>query len=101
MELLKNRTMYGSKKAQRSFTISDMGSIVITLVIFAVILSMGATILDKNKDLQTVNGSAFNTTNFGLDGINTMAQFLPTIAIVFVVVIVLGILIFFFRPKGF
>jgi len=84
------------KKAQQRFTISDLGTIAIALVVAAVIMGMGATILEKIKSTQVVNGSAFNTTNFGLDGISVMAEFIPTIAIVAVAAIVIGIILVFF-----
>ena len=85
-----------NKKAQRSFTISDLGTIAIALVVAAVILGMGATILDKFKATQTINGTAYNTSNFGLLGMSTMAEFIPTIAIVSVAAIVIGIILVFF-----
>ena len=89
-----------NRKAQR-FTINDLGTIAIALVVAAVILGLGATILEKIQGTQTVNKTAFNATGFGLDGMNTMAEFLPTIAIVAVAAIVIGIiLVFFGRPGG-
>ena len=90
-----------NKRGQRSFTISDMGTIAIGLVVAAVILGMGATILSKLKDSQTINSTAYNTSNFGIQGMTTMAEFIPTIAIVAVAAIVIGIiLVFFGRPRG-
>ena len=89
-----------NKRAQRSFTISDLGTIAISLVVAAVILGMGATILAKLKNQQTVNGTAYNTSNFGIEGLTTVAEFIPTIAIVAVAAIVIGIiLVFFGRPR--
>ena len=89
------------KRGQRAFTISDMGTIAIGLVVAAVILGMGATILDKLKSQQTVNSTAYNTSNFGIQGVATMAEFIPTIAIVAVAAIVIGIiLVFFGRPRA-
>jgi len=86
-----------NKKAQRAFAISDLGTIAIALVVAAVILGMGATILEKLKDqADTVNGSAFNISGFGIDGLTTVAEFLPTIAIVAVAAIVIGIILVFF-----
>ena len=82
------------KKAQ-AFTIADLGTIAIALVVAAVILGMGATILEKIKGTQT-DGSAQNASQFGLDGLNTMAEFIPTIAIVAVAAIVIGIILIFF-----
>ena len=89
-----------NKKAQRAFSISDLGTIAIALVVASVILGLGATILEKIQGTQTVNATAFNATGFGLDGMNTMAQFIPTIAIVAVAAIIIGIiLVFFGRPQ--
>ncbi len=85
-----------NKKAQRSFTISDLGTIAIALVVAAVILGMGATILDKLQSTQPINGSAYNTSGFGITGMVTIAEFIPTIAIVAVAAIVIGIILVFF-----
>lgn len=85
-----------NKKAQRAFSISDLGTIAIALVVAAVILGMGATILEKLQGMQTTDKVAYNATNYGLTGLNTMAEFIPTIAIVAVAAIVIGIIIVFF-----
>ncbi|KKM60429.1 hypothetical protein LCGC14_1541830, partial [marine sediment metagenome] len=63
-----------NKKAQR-FSISDLGTIAIALVVAAIILGMGATILEKIQGTQTTGGIAANASGFGLDGLNTMAEF--------------------------
>ena len=88
-----------NKKAQ-AFSISDLGTIAIALVVAAVILGMGATILEKIKGTQTVNEHAYNASAYGLTGLNTMSEFIPTIAIVAVAAIVIGIiLVFFGKPR--
>ncbi len=87
-----------NKKAQ-AFTISDLGTIAIALVVAAVILGMGATILEKIKDTQT-GSNATAVSNDGLTALSTMSEFIPTIAIVAVAAIVIGIiLVFFGRPR--
>ena len=87
-----------SKKGQR-FTISDLGTIAIALVVAAVVLGMGATVLEKIKDTQT-STNATVTSDYGLTGLNTIAEFIPTIAIVAVAAIIIGIiLVFFGRPR--
>ena len=88
-----------NKKAQRSFTISDLGAIAISLVVGAVILGMGATILAKLKESQVINSTAYNTSNYGLSGVETIAEFIPTIAIVAVSAIVIGIILVFFGRR--
>ena len=88
-----------NKKAQ-AFTISDLGTIAIALVVAAVILGMGATILQKIKDTQSAGTAAANASSFGLTGMNTLAEFIPTIAIVAVAAIVIGIILVFFGRQG-
>ena len=46
-----------------------------------------------------IGSSARNTTNFGLTGVGTMAEFIPTIAIVAVAAIVIGVILVFFGRK--
>ena len=88
-----------NKKAQ-AFTISDLGTIAIALVVAAIILGMGATILEKIQDTQTADKHAYNASGYGLDGMSTLSEFIPTIAIVAVAAIVIGIiLVFFGRPR--
>ena len=88
-----------NKKAQ-AFTISDLGTIAIALVVAAIILGMGATILEKIRGTQTTDKVAYNASSYGLTGLSTMAEFIPTIAIVAVAAIVIGIiLVFFGRPR--
>ncbi len=92
--------LINNKRGQRSFTISDLGTIAIALVVASVIIGMGATILEKIQDLSVGNGttgtSSFNISRFGIDGLTTMAEFIPTIAIVAVAAIVIGIILVFF-----
>ena len=85
-----------SKKGQRAFTISDLGTIAIALVVAAVILGLGSTILEKLQNTQNINGAAFNVSTFGLQGMIALAEFIPTIAIVAVAAIVIGIVLVFF-----
>ena len=46
-----------------------------------------------------IGSSARNTTGFGLDGVGTMAEFIPTIAIVAIAGVVIGILLLFFGRR--
>lgn len=83
------------KKAQ-AFTISDLGTIAIAVVVAAIILGMGATILAEIQGTQTSGTSAYNASTYGLSGLSTMSSFIPTIAIVAVAAIVIGIILVFF-----
>ncbi len=43
-----------------------------------------------------IGSSALNTSGFGLTGVNTFASFIPTVAIVAIAGVVIGIILFFF-----
>ncbi len=93
-----------NKKAQKAFTISDLGTIAISLVVASVIIGLGATILAKVQDLSTGNATtgttSFNVSRSGIEGMTTMAEFIPTIAIVAVAAIVIGIIVVFFGRRS-
>lgn len=79
-----------------AFTLGDLPGIAIALVIFAVILGVGATILDNVQDTQTADGFSYNATQGGLEGLDTMADYQTTISIVAVAAVVIGIILVFF-----
>ncbi len=166
------------RKAQRTLNINSIGVIAIALLIGAVILGLGATVLDAIQGTQTDNSAtipnnetwtwpgnntlqsfeqdrviqssvvvwgnvtkftidenytvsssgvniinispgglglaatvynmtysynygseAYNSSGFGLSGVNTVAEFIPTIAIVAMAAIVIGVLLVFFGRK--
>lgn len=87
--------MRKNKKAQ-AFTISDLGTVAIALVVAAIILGLGATILSEVQGTQTSGTAAYNASDYGLSGMNTMSQFIPTVAIVAVAAIIIGIILVFF-----
>ncbi len=86
-----------NKKGQAvGFTISDLGTIAIALVVAVIILGLGATILTEIQNTQTKDLHAYNASSQGLSGLTTMSSFVPTIAIVAVSAIVIGIILVFF-----
>ena len=67
--------------------------IVVTLVVIAVVLGVGATILDEVGATQGVNTTASNITEDGLTGINTFSGFQPVMAVIAVAAIILTLLL--------
>lgn len=175
-----------SRKGQQSLNIASIGQIAITIVLAAIILGLGATILTKIQDTQSddsasinqtmtwigndsimvfsqdrvdtgsilfyinatlinaggnftvdsrginftnfttiwngtdgnpnspnqivtselnasynflIGSTARNTSNFGLDGVNTAAGFVPTVAIVAIAAVVIGVILLFFGRR--
>lgn len=89
--------------------INQLGTLALVVVVGAFIISIGSVMLDTLYDnlddsgvgtgCQTGNKTnctvAQNTTLYGLDGMGTFAQWLPLIALVVVLAIVIGVIVRF------
>ena len=88
-----------NKKGQAANILSQAPAAVIILVIIAVVIGVGATVLDEVSVTQQTSGgvnetgAAFNATADGLSGLTTFSSFQPTIAVIVVAVIVIGLLL--------
>ena len=91
--------LFKHKKGQ-AFTLSDLGNVGIALVVAAIILGLGATVLASIQATQTTNSVAFNATGYGLTGVSTLASYVPTIAIVAAAAVVIGIILVFFARRS-
>ncbi len=80
------------KKAQAG-VLNQAPAAVVVLVVIAVILGVAGTILDKIQETQVSGTAAFNASADGLEGITTFSSFQPTIAVIVVAVIVIGLLL--------
>ena len=91
-----------------AFTLNDLASIGITFVVTAIVLGLGATILQSIQATvpgqPVANGSnasyAYNITGQGLGGVSTLASYLPTIALVSVAAVVIGVILVYFSRRN-
>ena len=88
------------QKKGQSFTLSDLGNVGISLVVGAIVLGLGATILASIQATQVTGSVAANATGYGLTGVNTLASYVPTIAIVAAAAVVIGIILVFFSRRS-
>ena len=79
-----------------AFSIQDLSGLGVTLVVTAVVLGIGATILANIQGTQTSGTAAYNASAYGLTGLNTLSSYLPTVALVAVAAVVIGIILVFF-----
>lgn len=75
--------------------LNDLGPIAIAFVFIAVVLGVGATILSDIEADQTTGSYSENASLNGLDAVDTLAGWLPTIALVVAAAVVIGVLSFF------
>jgi len=87
-------------KKKRGFELRNLASLSITFVVLAIILSFGATILDNLQDTQTSGDGDWNATDSGLDSIEEFSDWLPTLALIVVAAVIIGIIVRFFAFGG-
>ena len=80
--------------------LQDLVGIGVLFVVIAIVLAFGGKILDKLNETNTANSAAKNATDNGLKSINEFASWLPTLAIVVVAAIIIGIVVSYFAFGG-
>ena len=95
------------KNSKGAMSLSDLGPIAIAFVFVAVVISIGATVLNNVQDGEVTNSAGCNSTNVsgcgvaydtygsGLSSLGELSTWLPTIALVIAAAIVIGVLAYF------
>ena len=73
--------------------VRELGAMGLVVVVAAIILSLGASILVSLQNQQTSNSLAYNITGKGLTGLGTFGDWIPLIALVVVASIVIGVIV--------
>ena len=79
--------------------IAGLSGNAMALVILAVTLGIGATVLSQVQSTQTVNGFAYNSTTRGLSSVDQYSQWITTIAVIGAAAVVLALLFRYFSPS--
>ena len=82
---------------KKGFNLNELAPIAISFVIIAIVLGIGATVVTSVQSTQVAGGYAANASTYGLQSINTLSSWLPTIAIIVAAAVVIGIIIMYFR----
>ena len=78
--------------SRKGFALSEVPGIAIVLVVVAIVLGLGATILTQVQSTQTANSVAYNASGYGLTGISTLASWQNTWAVIVAAAVVIGII---------
>lgn len=81
--------MKKSKKGQ--VALNQLVPVAIVLVVIAIVLGLGADILTEIRTDQTANSFSYNASTNGLQGIDKLSGFQPTIALVIAAAAIIGI----------
>ncbi len=84
-----------------ALSLDQMPSIVILFGVVAIVVSLVGTVLAELQSTQTADTYAYNATEKGLEGTGKFGTFLPTIAIVLAIGLVVSIVmaVLYFRNK--
>lgn len=88
---------------KKGFELKNLASLAITFVVLAIVLSFGSTILQNLQDTNEAAGdntSAFNATANGIESVTEFADWLPTLALIVVAAVIIGIIVRFFAFGG-
>lgn len=83
------------RKTMKGYSINQISAVGIVFVVAGIILSFGATILTDLQDDQTADSWAYNITQKALESLQTFGDWLPTLALVVVAAIIIGVLFFY------
>ena len=86
-------------KNKKGYQVGDFLHMAIVFVVIAVAISLGADVLDDIQGTQSTDSTAYNATGYGLASMNTFAKWLPTIALVVVIAVIIGILIVYLARR--
>ena len=87
-------------RQQKGLTVAALGAMALTVVVAAIIISMGSSILTELQGQQVENSTAWNATGKGLTGMITFANWIPMIALVVVAAIVIGVIVTYLGKAG-
>ena len=76
-----------------NFDIQDLLTIGLVLVVTGIALAFGLGVMEDVQDGMTADSAAYNATADALEGVATLPANLPTIALVVVAAIIIGILV--------
>jgi len=80
-------------KQMKGLGLSDMAGVAIAFVVIAFVISMGSEITQDMYDGQTTDSYAKNASGYGLQSLGELGSWLPTLALVVVAAIIIGVLI--------
>ena len=79
--------------------LQDLAGIAIIFVTTAIVIGIGADVVTNIRGGEANHTVKYNTTMYGLQGLEELASWLPTIAIVVVAAVVIGIIALYFAMR--
>ena len=88
------QTLIAPMRCQRKgMSIQSLVPLGVAFVVIAFVIAMGSEILQDLYDDQTANSYARNATGEGLESLEELGSWLPTLALVVIAAIIIGVLV--------
>jgi len=81
---------------KKGYQLRDLLSVGLILVVATIAIAIGADVIDEVQDDQTANSYAANVSSNGLQSMDELGSWLPTIALVVAASIIIGTLVYSF-----
>lgn len=85
------------KKLSGQFGLNNLSAAAVGVLVFIIVLSVGATVLTSIQGTQTNQSSAYNITATGLQGMTTLGGFTSVIVVIAVAAVIIGLIAVAFR----
>jgi hypothetical protein len=76
---------------KKGFSITQLLPLAMVFVVLGIALPIAATVTDDVRDEQTAGSIAENISNHSLDALNTFGKWTPTLALVVVAAVIIGV----------
>lgn len=86
---------------RKGYGIGDLLPLALTFVVVAIAIAIGAAVLTdvRSSSTFTTNDAGYNATTKGLLAMTTFGDWLPTLALVVVAAIIIGVLIMYLASR--
>jgi len=85
---------------KKGYDLKALAGLAITFVVLTIVIAFGATILKDIQDDQTSGDADYNASDKGMESLNTFADWLPTLALIVVAAVIIGIIVRYFAFGG-
>jgi type II secretory pathway component PulF len=86
---------------KKGYAVGDLLPLALTFVVVAIAIAIGASVLSNVRSSSTfvANDYGYNATTKGLAAMSTFGNWLPTLALIVIAAIIIGVLIMYMANK--
>lgn len=86
-------------KSKKGYSIQEMLPLVIIFGVIVIAVSLMASVLTDVQGTQTANAADYNITGYGLTAMLTFGEWMPTLALIVIISVLVGVLIVYLAKR--